>query len=124
VKFKSVFLILCLTFLMSYIPSIGISATESDVDKTVWIMVRHECSAMPYGTVVVEILKSELNCTLDECPDTAIDIIGEGYDTQGNFTGMHLVIIEKDYLRDKKHWTYEKPKTKPIKANNLWIWEV
>jgi hypothetical protein len=123
-NFKPVFLILCLISLIGWISSVGVAATIPDDNKTVWVLVRHECFGSPFVTVIVEMQKKDIICTLDKCPNTEIIRAGEGYDDGGNYTGLHIVTIEKDYLRDKKHWTYKKPKTKPIKGNNFWLWEV
>lgn len=90
----------------------------------VWVKVKHFDSFEFNGVVLVELEKNTIDCTPNVCPNEDLTVIGEGYDVRGDYMGLHVVKIKKGYLNNEKHWSYDRPKTKPKRANNLWIWEI
>lgn len=91
-------------------------------DQDVWVYIKHPDPWHETCVVVVHIPKHSLTGDFKNCPAQDTKVVGQGRIGLSKFAGMHVVVLKKGTLNERKNYTTKPPRKIKIPENNVNTW--
>lgn len=123
-------LLLMILLLFNYAGAVPNQIETSEVnkdlcpDQDVWVIIKHLDVWHGEYAVIVHVPKYSLTNDSKNCPDKDTKVAGRVMLKNGDYYGIHVVVLGKGKLNDEKGYTTNPPPNIPAPADNIRTWNV